>query len=221
VFLAQKKHLGVGQLFDALAAHWQIIILGMLLSTLTTVDFYLITAYTPTFGQTVLHLTGRASLLVTLCVGLSNFLWLPIGGAISDIVGRRPMLVFFTVATLATAYPAMLWMTGAPSFERLLGVELWFSCIFGCYNGAMIPFLAEILPPEVRTSAFSLAFSLATAVFGGFTPAISTYLIHATGNPASPALWLCAAAICGLGATAIVSWRGMTLARWESSTSTP
>jgi len=39
---------------------------------------------------------------------------------------------------------------------------------------------------EVRTSGFSLAYSLATALFGGFTPAICTYLIHVTGNPAMP-----------------------------------
>jgi hypothetical protein len=64
----------------------------------------------------------------------------------------------------------------------------------------MIPFLAEIMPFRVRTAGFSLAFSLATARFGGFTPAVSTYLIHATGNPAMPALWLCLAAALALGA---------------------
>jgi hypothetical protein len=59
-------------------------------------------------------------------------------------------------------------------------------------------FLTEIMPIEVRTSGFSLAYSPATALFGGFTPAISTYLIHATGNPALPGLWLSAAALLGL-----------------------
>ena len=64
------------------------------------------------------------------------------------------------------------------------------SFIYGSYNGAMVVFLTEIMPVEVRTSGFSLAYSLATAIFGGFTPAISTYLIHATHNPAVPGLWL-------------------------------
>jgi MFS transporter, MHS family, citrate/tricarballylate:H+ symporter len=54
--------------------------------------------------------------------------------------------------------------------------------------------LAEIMPHEIRTTGFSLAFVTATAVFGGFTPAICTYLIEATGNRASPALWLSFAA---------------------------
>ena len=77
-------------------------------------------------------------------------------------------------------------------------MELWLSFLYGSYNGAMVVFLTEIMPAEVRTSGFSLAYSLATAIFGGFTPAISTYLIHATGNPAVPGLWLSAAALLGL-----------------------
>src|SRR4029077_17240914 len=103
---------------------------------------------------------------------------------------------------------------------RLLLVELWFSCIFGCYNGAMIPFLVEIMPMDVRTSGFSLAFSLATAIFGGFTPAISTYLIHITGNQAIPAVWLSAAAICGLGATALTGRRRSAWLPAQSEAST-
>jgi hypothetical protein len=54
------------------------------------------------------------------------------------------------------------------------------------------------MPISVRTSGFALAYSLATAVFGGFTPALSTYLIHITGNRAIPGLWLSVAGACGL-----------------------
>jgi hypothetical protein len=102
---------------------------------------------------------------------------------------------------LITAYPAMLWLVREPSFGRLLTVELWLSFIFGSYNGAMVVFLTEIMPVEVRTSGFALAYSLATAIFGGFTPALSTYLIHISGNRAVPGLWLSFAAACGLVAT--------------------
>lgn len=220
VFKARKTRPTISAIFASLATNWKIIVVGMLLSTMTTVCFYFITAYTPTFGEKVLLLTNRESLMVTLFVGLSNFIWLPIGGAISDKLGRRPLLVFFTVATLLTAYPVMSWLVSGPTTTRLLLVELWFSCIFGCYNGAMIPFLVEIMPIDVRTSGFSLAFSLATAVFGGFTPAISTYLIHITGNQAIPAAWLSAAALCGLIATALTGWRKSVWAPAEPEAST-
>jgi MFS transporter, MHS family, citrate/tricarballylate:H+ symporter len=198
VFLAQKRHPQISEILASLASNWKIVGVGMLLSTMTTVCFYLITAYTPTYGIEVLHLSSRQSLMVTLAIGLSNFFWLPTGGAISDIVGRRPMMIGVTLAAILTSYPAMLWLVSAPSVTRLLAVELWLSIFFGVYNGAMIPYLAEIMPPEIRTSGFSLAFSLATAIFGGFTPFVCTYLIHETGNRAMPALWLSFAALCGL-----------------------
>jgi hypothetical protein len=70
-------------------------------------------------------------------------------------------------------------------------------------RGAMVVFLTEMMPVSVRTSGFALAYSLATAIFGGFTPAISTYLIHETGNRAMPGLSLSAAAPCGLVAAMI------------------
>ena len=218
-FLAQKRHPGISEILASLASNWKIVVIGVLLSTMTTVSFYLITAYTPTFGIEVLHLTSRQSLMVTFCVGMSNFFWLPTGGAISDKVGRRPMLIVVTAAAIVTAYPAMLWLVSEPSTARLLIVELWLSMFFGLYNGAMIPHLAEIMPPEIRTSGFSLAFSLATAIFGGFTPAVCTYLIHETGNRAMPALWLSFAAVCGLVASVAGSWKRAVLPELESSVS--
>ena len=86
----------------------------------------------------------------------------------------------------------------------MLTVELWLSFLYGSYNGAMVVCLTEIMPAEVRTSGFAFAYSLAT-VFGGLTPAISTYLIHITENRAVPGLWLCFAALCGLSAALLIS----------------
>jgi MHS family citrate/tricarballylate:H+ symporter-like MFS transporter len=60
------------------------------------------------------------------------------------------------------------------------------------------------MPAEVGVAGFSLSFSLATALFGGFTPAVSTFLVSAMGDQASPAFWLMFAALCGLGATLVL-----------------
>jgi MFS family permease len=209
-FVARKRHPSTAEVFRSLAANWVIVAIGTMMVTMTTVSFYMITAYTPTFGSSVLHLTSIDALVVTLCVGASNLFWLPVMGALSDRIGRRPLLIFFTLLMLATAYPAMIWLVGGPSFAKLLAVELWFSFLFGSYNGAMVVFLTEIMPIEVRTTGFSLAYSLATAIFGGFTPAISTYLIHVTGNRAVPGLWMSFAAMCGLAAALLSRTRTRT-----------
>ncbi len=200
VFLARKHRPSVREIVRTLFANWYIVLLGMLLSTLTTVSFYMITAYTPTYGSSVLHLAAAASLLVTLCVGISNFFWVPVMGALSDRIGRRPLLFTIALLALTTAYPALAWMVHAPSVPRLLAVELWFSFLFGSYSGGMVVYLTEVMPADVRTSGWSLSFSLATALFGGFTPAISTYLIRSSGNAAIPGVWLSFTALLGLSA---------------------
>ncbi len=88
-------------------------------------------------------------------------------------------------------------------------VELWLSFIYGSYNGGMVVMLTEIMPVEVRTTGFSLAYSLATALFGGNTPAICTYLIHVTNNKAMPGVWMSAAALVGLVAALLMGGRRM------------
>ena len=204
-FRTRRHRPSVGMITSSLFANWRLVLLGMLMSTMTTVCFYMVTAYTPTFGTTVLHLAATGNLVVTLCVGALNFVLLPVSGGLSDRVGRRPVLLACTAVALVTAYPALSWLVDAPSFARLLVVELWLAAIYATYNGAMAVFLTEIMPVDVRTSGFSLAYSLATAIFGGFTPAICTFLIHLSGNRAIPGLWLSFAAICGLVAALVLS----------------
>ncbi len=114
----------------------------MMTVAVATTAFYLITVYAPTFGKTVLHLSTSDALLVTLLVGVSNFFWLPIGGALSDRIGRRPLLIAMALLALATTYPALsfLWCRRRLT-EHAAGRFLWLSFIYGLYNGAMIPAL--------------------------------------------------------------------------------
>ncbi|MGA2189969.1 MAG: MFS transporter, partial [Steroidobacteraceae bacterium] len=196
-FASRKHHPTPSEIYVSMLNHWRIVGAGVAMVLMTTVSFYTITAYTPTFGRNVLKLTQSDALLVTLCVGVSNLLWLPVMGSLSDRIGRRPLLFTFAGLAVLTAYPAMVWLVAEPSFARLMIVELWLSLIYASYNGAMIVHLTEIVPVAVRTAGFSLAYSLATTV-GGSTPAIVTYLIHETGNRAVPGAWLSLAAAIAL-----------------------
>ncbi|AVS95647.1 MFS transporter [Paracidovorax avenae] len=200
-FKARKHRPSTREIFRSIMSNWGLVIAGMMMVSMTTVSFYLITVYTPTFGKSVLHLSTTDALVVTLCVALSNFFWLPVMGALSDRVGRKPLLVAFTVLTIFTAYPALKWLVASPDFARMLEVELWLSFLYASYNGAMVVALTEVMPVDVRTVGFSLAYSLATAVFGGFTPAVATGLIEWSGDKAAPGWWMTAAAVCGLLAT--------------------
>ncbi|WP_397452710.1 MFS transporter [Pseudomonas sp. NA-150] len=207
-FQARKHRPTLGEIMRSIGQNFGLVLGGMALVVMTTVSFYLITAYTPTFGKTELHLSDLESLLVAVAVGVSNFIWLPIMGSVSDRIGRKPLLLAATILALITAYPALSWLVANPSFEHLLMVQLWLSFLYGSYNGAMVVALTEIMPAEVRTTGFSLAYSLATATFGGFTPLACTYLIHVLDNKAAPGIWLSGAAAMGLIATLILFRKG-------------
>lgn len=211
-FLSRPHHPTFPEILRSIVANWKVVGAGTMLVIMTTVSFYLITVYTPTFGRTVLKLSASDSLLVAFGVGLSNFFWLPVMGALSDRVGRWPLLALFTVLPILTAHPVLSWLVEAPSFERMLAAELWLSFLYASYNGASLVALTEVMPAQVRTVGFSLAYSLATAVFGGFTPMVSTWLIKTTGDKAAPGYWMGFAACCGLLATVLL-YRGVVKAR--------
>jgi MHS family citrate/tricarballylate:H+ symporter-like MFS transporter len=206
-FLAMKKHPTAGEVFASALANWRIVLLGMMIAILTTTTFYFVTVYTPTFGKNVLKLTSGDALLVTVLVAVSNFFWNPVGGALSDRIGRKPVLLAIATLALLTAYPALYWLVAAPSFGKMLAVEMMFSFYFGVYSGTMLGALVEIVPAHVRTTCFSLAFSLAAALFGTFTPFAATWLIDKTGDKASPGFWLMFAAVLSI-ISALTVYRG-------------
>jgi MHS family citrate/tricarballylate:H+ symporter-like MFS transporter len=215
-FLAMKKHPTTSEVFRSALANWKIIVLGMMVAVLTTTTFYFVTVYTPTFGRNVLKLSTQDALLVTLMVAVTNFIWNPVGGALSDRVGRKPVLLTIACLSLVSAYPALHWLVAAPTFGKLLAVEMMFSFYFGIYSGTMLGALVEVVPKHVRTTCFSLAFALAAALFGTFTPFASTWLIDHTGDKASPGLWLMFAAAIGIFGALAIYRGGETAAREQA-----
>lgn len=197
-FLNRKEHPQIGQIMRMIGSNWGLVLQGTLMAVMTTVFFYMVTAYTPTYGSKVLKLDPGESLFITACVGITNFVLLPVMGALSDRIGRRPLLIGATALAAVMTYPLMLWLVASPSFGGLLTAELLMAAVYATYNGAFIVYLTEVIPAHVRTVGFSLAYSMATAIFGGFTPAICTALIEATGDKAIPGAWCAAAALLSL-----------------------
>src|SRR5260370_8561595 len=117
-FVARKHRPTTSEIFRSLTANWAVVVVGTMMVTMTTVSFYMITAYTPTFGNSVLHLANIDRLIVTLCVGASNLFWLPVMGPLSYRIGRGPLLLLFTILMLAPAYPALLWLGRGPPLSR-------------------------------------------------------------------------------------------------------
>jgi MFS transporter, MHS family, citrate/tricarballylate:H+ symporter len=217
-FLAMKKHPTASEVFASATANWRIVILGMMIAILTSTTFYFITVYAPGFGKQ-LNLSPTGTLLITLLVAVTNFIWNPVGGAVSDRIGRKTVLVTIASLSLVTAYPALSWLAAAPTLEKLLVVQMMFSFYFGVYSGAMLGCLVEIVPAHVRTTCFSIAFALAAGIFGTSTPFVATKLIGMTGgDKASPAYWLMFGSALGIIAALTVYRGGRTIETREAAT---
>ncbi len=208
--LSKHAHKTLGAVVKNMLENYPIIILGIMFVMMTTVTFYFITAYTPTYAKNVLGFTRLDGFIVTAIVGLSNLFWLPVSGFVSDKIGRKPVLLTMTFLGMISAYP-MLSLLADPttlSFTKFILVELWFSFIFGAYNGAMIVSLTEVIPKQVKALGFSFSYSIAVAIFGGFTPTVATLLKEYTGQVQSPAYWLTFAAVCSFISATILFKKG-------------
>jgi MFS family permease len=200
-FKARKIRPSMREVWRTLWLNWRIVGTAVMMITLTAVMFYLVTAYMPTFGTQVLKLGPMDGFIVTVCLGIANLFWMPIMGLWSDRIGRTPIMLAAAGAIAIFSYPCMEWLAIAPSFARLLAVEMFLGSLYGMWQGVLIVALVEMMPVSVRTSGWSLAYSLTYAIFGGFTPALVTYLIHETGDKGMPGLALTAAAIVGFCGT--------------------
>ncbi|WP_017395262.1 MFS transporter [Acinetobacter haemolyticus] len=216
-FSARKEHPTTQQIMRTLASNWKIVLLGMCMVATTTTMFYFITVYTPTYGKEVLNLSSTESLIATVMVGASNFLLLPIGGHLSDKFGRKPLLIITSLLIFLSAYPLLNWLAHDISLAHMLLALLWLSLLYSFYNGALVVSLTEIMPSSVRIAGFSVAYSLATSVFGGLTPMIATYLVQSSGSKSMPAFWLMLAAIISFIATLII-FRQQQMIRGNVST---
>ena len=170
--------------------------LGMVVSG--TISFYVILIYIPTFARTQLHLPLDQAFLAQ-SIGLAcEVVVIPIFGALSDRIGRKPVMTAALVLDLLVTYPLFSWVSTSPSFGALLTMQIILCSLFGVFNGPISTALAEQFPTRVRSTALAISYNIAVMLFGGFAQFFVTWLIQATGTPIAPAYYLMFGAAVGL-----------------------
>jgi len=169
-----------------------------------TVAYYTLLAWMPSFTQRFAGLAPSEALWSNTIGLVAMITAVPIWGALSDKIGRRPLLMASAVSIGLLSWPLFSLMAKGGGLALVLPIQILFGILLALYSGAGPAAISEIFPTHLRSTWMSTGYSLAVAIFGGFAPFIATWLIQATGSPVSPTyLYLLPAAAISL----VVIWK--------------
>ncbi|MBV8391648.1 MAG: MFS transporter [Alphaproteobacteria bacterium] len=164
-----------------------------------TVCFYVLMAYMPTWSQRYMKLPAADALWAN-TIGLVVLVAaIPLMGHLSDRLGRKPMLIGGCIAFLILPLPVFrLLASGTASFAAFLTVQAVCAVLIAVFAGTAPAAIAEIFPTRRRSVWMATSYALAVAVFGGFSPYMSVWLIGSFGSPIAHGFYLMGAALVSL-----------------------
>ena len=183
-----------------LRAHLKDVLVCAGIVTSATIQFYVILLYMPTFARVQLQLPLDEGFIAQ-SIGLACMIVLtPVFGALSDRIGRRPILVGSLLLTLVLIYPLFEWVSSAPSFGRLAAMQVVLCSLLGGLHGPISTAVAEQFPAGWRSTGLGIGYNTAVMTFGGSAQFLVTWLIEATGSALAPALYVMFGATVGITA---------------------
>jgi MFS transporter, MHS family, proline/betaine transporter len=179
---------------EAITRHPKETLLAFTSTLHNTVAYYIALIYMTNYMINVGKLPQPTALWIS-TLGLAFMIvQLPLWGALSDRVGRRPLMIFSCVAFIVLGYPFFLLAASGSVGLAILGELLMMVC-YAPYAATCASFLTEIIPTRVRYTSMSFGYNVAVALFGGFAPFIATWLVRETGSTGAPSVYLIAAAV--------------------------
>ena len=160
------------------------------LSIVGTIGNYVFNIFLPSFASGQLGIAASTAYLSTTFAAVILTVLTPMVGALSDKLGRKPILLTSALGYAVASFPLFLLLTGMRSGAGLMLVQGISAVLLAMYAGPLCAVLSELFPTKVRFTALSIGYSLAVALFGGLAPYISTFLIKETGSPISPAAYI-------------------------------
>jgi MHS family proline/betaine transporter-like MFS transporter len=168
--------------------------------TLSSMITYLVFVFMPTYAAGVNGLPlSKITLVSTLGLVAVTFL-VPIGGFLSDVLGRAFCLRVSAAAFLVLSYPLFV-LISQHSLMNYIQAEIIFVIMAMCYQGSITAAVFDLIPIEVRYSLTAVGYNIANALFGGMAPIAATYIAKVSGNNAAPAFCLMFGAVVAILST--------------------
>ncbi|HEV2364566.1 MAG TPA: MFS transporter [Caulobacteraceae bacterium] len=184
-------------------AHGRPIVLGFMLLTSGTIVTY-VGNYVTTFALDTLKMPGSVAFGVNVMAGALGLVAVTIAGAWSDRIGRRPLLIWPTLAAIVAAPLAFWLIVHEPSVATLYGGMAVITILTNVNSAPVIIYLTESLPAHIRSGGVSLVYAFAISIFGGSTQFVVKYLLKVTGDHMVPGWYMTGALVVGLIAAVMV-----------------
>ncbi|GHF71112.1 MULTISPECIES: glycine betaine/L-proline transporter ProP [Streptomyces] len=181
---------------EMVAGQWKALLLCVGLVLVFNVTDYMLLSYMPSYLTSELKYDETHGLLVVLGVMALMMIVQPFAGALTDRVGRRPVIAAGCAGFLVLSVPALLLIREGSLAAVALGMGA-LGLLLVCFTAAMPSALPALFPTRVRYGSLSIGFNVSVSLFGGTTPLVVTALIGATGNMMMPAYYMMAAAVIG------------------------
>ncbi|WP_326802290.1 MFS transporter [Streptomyces sp. NBC_01788] len=181
---------------EMIAGQWKALLLCVGLVLVFNVTDYMLLSYMPSYLTSVLKYDETHGLLVVLCVMALMMIVQPFAGALTDRVGRRPVIAAGCAGFLFLSVPALLLIRQGSLAAVGLGMAA-LGLLLVCFTAAMPSALPALFPTRVRYGSLSIGFNISVSLFGGTTPLVVTALIGATGDLMMPAYYMMAASLIG------------------------
>ena len=142
--------------------------------------------YALIYLQKILHVGDRAANVIVATALLLAVPFFVVFGALSDRIGRRPIMLAGCLLGAVTYIPIYAAMTALASPPRLLPLTalVFLQVLFvTMVYGPIAAFLVEFFPARIRYTSLSLPYHIGNGVFGGLTPFVATAIVAATGRP--------------------------------------
>ncbi|MGN8199782.1 MFS transporter [Salinisphaera sp. RV14] len=193
----KEKGEAKGSLGEVVSNHLRQLMLCMGLVLILNVAYYAILTYLPSYLTSELHIGSIEStlLLVVTMVGMMCVIYL--FGALSDRIGRKPVLVGACTGFILLSYPAFVMLQTTEVWGIVAGLVI-LGLLTVSLAGTMPATLPAIFPTNVRYGGFAIAYNISTALFGGTAPYVIQWLIGVTGDKSVPAFYLMTAAAIAL-----------------------
>ncbi|WP_168787858.1 MFS transporter [Paraburkholderia aromaticivorans] len=161
-------------------------------------SYYVFLSYLPAFLSTHAQIPSSVALWVNTAGLLTMATSIVLSAAISDVIGRKPLLIAVALAFIVLPYPLFTFFLSGASAPLMVISLIVVGALVGVFAGVFPATMAEMFPTRLRSGSVSLAFGLATAVFGGFGSLISEALIKFTGSHLSPSYYVIFSALISL-----------------------